>query len=180
MTTATAASKRRKRVPSARTEVSKPARVKGFKSLVYGKSANQLLFIPERRAQYLAKVKAAIFGAKTWAELERLAPRKAYREIRRGNRESGQLEPHEMRGDARFDWETMTDVYDGDYPGWPAQEMLDWMPADIQRDFGRVTSSAISGFCLLLELEDEEAILQQLKHAGFRCRRDDVLVEGAG
>ena len=73
----------------------------------------------------------------------------------------------------------MTSVPDGDYPGWPAQEMLRWMPRDIRRDFGGVDSSWVSGEFLTLELKSTRAIVQRLTQAAFRCRRNQRLVERA-
>lgn len=34
---------------------------------------------------------------------------------------------------------------DGDYPEWPAQEMLEWMPADIVSRFGQGVNSVLNG-----------------------------------
>jgi hypothetical protein len=133
------------------------------------------LFIPEPRAQYLAQVWHAMVTSKTWSDLKRLAPRRAYREIRKRNND---LEAAELRSNAPFDCR-MAGVSDGDYPGWPAQEMLHWMPADIRQTFGSVQTSMLNGFCLVLEPEDEEAIVRRLQQAGFRSRRDQQLVERA-
>ena len=81
-----------------------------------------------------------------------------------------------MRLDAPFDYYTMTAVPDGDFPGALRQEALAWMPADVVRDFGNVGSSMVSGEILYLDSKDTEAIVQRLKRAGFRCRRDQDLV----
>lgn len=147
------------------------------KSLVHGKYGDYLVFIPEPRARVLAQVWRALLKAKTWSDLKRLAPTATYREIRRHNRDN--LGTSELRADAPFDYYEMAGVADGDYPGWPAQEMFKWMPRDIQLDFGNVGSSRLNGECLELDPKDTKAIVQRLKQAGFRCRRNQRLVEQA-
>jgi hypothetical protein len=144
------------------------------KSLIFGKFGDDLLFIPEPRARFLAQVWRALLKAKTWADLKRLAPPAAYREIRRHN--SGARDPDELRADAPFDYYEMTSLADGDYPGFPAQEMLRWMPRDIQLDFGTARSTVMNGELLELDVKNTKAIVQRLKQAGFRCRRNQRLV----
>src|SRR5262249_10904775 len=101
----------------------------------------------------------------------------AYREIRRHNKDV--RDPRELRADAPFDYYEMTGVPDGEYPGWPAQEMFGWMPRDIQLDFGSAESSGLNGECLSLRPIDTKAIVERLKQAGHRCRRNQRLVERA-
>src|SRR5262245_21632715 len=118
----------------------KPAGARVSKSLVYAEYGDYLVFIAEPRARYLAKVWHAMVTSKTWGELKRLAPRRAYREIRDIFNDG--RDPAEMRPNKPFDYYGMTGVPDGDYPGWPAQKMLDWMPADIQETLGSIGDSA--------------------------------------
>jgi len=110
----------------------------------------------------------------TWAELKRQAPPVAYREIRRRNED---LDPAELRADAPFYYYDMTSVPDGDYPGFPKQEMFSWMPRDIQLDFGTAESTALNGELLTFDPKDTKAIVQRLRQAGFQCRRNQRLIE---
>ena len=53
------------------------------------------------------------------------------------------------------------------------------MPVDIQRDFGTGDSSRLNGEFLTFMLRDERTIVQRLTEVGFRCRRNQRLVERA-
>jgi hypothetical protein len=112
----------------------------------------------------------------TWGELKRLAPPAAYRDILRWNEHRA---PAELRADAPFDYYEMTAAPDGDHPGFPEQEMFGWMPRDIQFDFGTAEHTMLNGACLAFDLKDTKAIVQRLKQAGFRCRRNQRLIEQA-
>ena len=65
---------------------------------------------------------------------------------------------------------------DGDWPLWPLQEMLDWMPKDIQQRFGKVVPSAVNGDCLELISEKADEIVKALESRGFSCAEDESLV----
>jgi hypothetical protein len=94
-TAARVGSKRRKRADAPRRDGSRSVRAKVSKSLVYGEHADQLVFIPEPRARYLAQVWEAMVTSATWGELKRLAPASAYRKIRERNnhRDCAELHP---------------------------------------------------------------------------------------
>jgi hypothetical protein len=170
---------RRGYVEAARLDTLPHVPILASRSLVYGEHpvGQQLLFIPDKRARFLAQVWRALVKSKTWNDLKRLAPAAAYREIRGHNKDN--LDPHELRADTPFDYYEMTGVPDGDYPGWPAQEMFGWMPLDIQLDFGSTEGSRLNGECLIFRPNDTKAIVERLKRAGFRCRRNQRLVERA-
>ncbi len=67
---------------------------------------------------------------------------------------------------------------DGDYPEWPAQEMLDWMPEEASR-FGEYTNSVLNGPFLVIPPDKESAIVDALEAAGYTCERNDPLVQTA-
>jgi hypothetical protein len=146
-------------------------------SVVYGTIGDDLVFIPEPRARFLAKVWHALLTSNTWGALKKRAPRTAYDEIREHNADA--LEPSEMRPTAVFDYYEMTGVPSGDYPGFPRQEMLAWLPEDIQLDFGHAGTTALTGEFLRLNPDDATAILRRLQQAGFRCRRNQRLMDQA-
>jgi len=53
------------------------------------------------------------------------------------------------------------------------------MALDIQLDFGTAQLTAINGNALTLDVKDTKAIVQRFKQAGFRCRRNQRLIERA-
>ncbi len=48
---------------------------------------------------------------------------------------------------------------DGDFPGCPQQEMLAWVPKDIQQRYGKGSFSVVSGDCLVFEASNEREIV---------------------
>lgn len=78
-----------------------------------------------------------------------------------------------------FDQDMLTGGDRNDWPGWPAQEMLAWVPADVQRRYGEVIDTVLSGEYLAFREADLPAIAADLDERGYRCRRDDSLVSRA-
>jgi hypothetical protein len=67
---------------------------------------------------------------------------------------------------------------DGDWPSWPAAEMLDWVPKDIAQ-MGDAGVSMVSGPALCFDPAQEQELVAAFRRHGFRCRRDDNLVRSA-
>ncbi len=65
---------------------------------------------------------------------------------------------------------------DGDWPGWPSQMMLKWMPSEIIEECGKVDSSRLNGGFLELRQDRMETVALRLRDRGFECRRNDELV----
>ena len=81
--------------------------------------------------------------------------------------------------DAVFDSEQIDAAYyDGDWPGWPQQEMLDWMPTRV-RTLGTVEQSMLNGPGLSIPQQRLHQVIEGLAMAGFNVRRDDNLVSAA-
>jgi len=75
-----------------------------------------------------------------------------------------------------FSWDQIPFVYDGDWPAWPAREMLAWVPDEISEHYGEGASSMLNGECLLFACSDERMLTAAFRRAGYRCVRDDKLV----
>lgn len=61
--------------------------------------------------------------------------------------ESGRGEPEDEGlpdRSAKFDSDRLG-ISDGDYPDWPEQKMLDWLPGHVCRQFGKCESSVLNG-----------------------------------
>jgi hypothetical protein len=67
-------------------------------------------------------------------------------------------------------------VDDHDWPAWPAQQMLDWVPKEIREKYGSMESGRLNGEYLTLKPGDERKITAAFRRAGFRCTRDDALI----
>jgi hypothetical protein len=46
----------------------------------------------------------------------------------------------------------VSSAVDGEYPEWPEQKMLAWLPANICRQFGKMESSVLNGPFLSLDV----------------------------
>lgn len=174
--------------------------------LLYGQVENGLVFIPKHRAEELIAIQEAIHAAKTWGEFWALLPHQAreeyadllrsdYRTLDEYLAEERKFDPEISELDARTEWEASdrrlpldSDPYsfgeapyiqEGDWPGWPAQEMASWVPRDIQKRFGTTGMSAVSGNFLELQPRDAAAICAAFASLGYRCQRDDAAVNQA-
>lgn len=145
-------------------------------AVVYGEWFESLVFIPEKRAKDLAEVVDAWWNSSTWGEFRR-------RVEARGITEEF-LYPFEYPEGFPGDNEPLTDhqkeayTGDGDWPAWPAAEMLDWVPQEIA-DMGERGVSMVSGAALFFDPEQEQILVAAFDRHGFRCRRDDDLVAAA-
>ncbi len=75
-----------------------------------------------------------------------------------------------------FDPDAIPGYDDGDWPIWPLQYMLEWIPKDIQQRFSTVERSATSGPCLTLMSEKTDEVVKALEKRGFGYIEDESLV----
>lgn len=148
-------------------------------TLVYGLyDEDSLVFIPQQRAHELAQLRQAIESAKTWGEFKESVAEGDYMRaielIRLANEDDDftpttatPFDPEDIPGFADFEW-----------PPFPAQDMLDWVPADIQRKFER-PGAYIMNDVLVLSESDVVAIVAAMEAHGYQCIRDDHLVRAA-
>lgn len=122
----------------------------------------------------LADIHDAIQTSSTWTDLRERISDRAYTDLLAHLDD----EQRPAEGDT-FDSEEIVPYLEGDWPAWPAQRMLDWVPARIRREFGHAAASAISGDSLVLPADRQDEIVAAFAREGFRCRRDDELVRRA-
>jgi hypothetical protein len=132
----------------------------------------ELLFLPRWWIKDQLSISDALSSG-TWGEVKAALDPDTYQDLldrwSAGDGEPGPDEP--------FDPDEIGGYRDGDYPTWPAQYMLDWMPDEIRQKFGSVGYSRVSGSALSLEPEDKDAIVQALEKLGYRCVEDQQLIE---
>jgi hypothetical protein len=68
---------------------------------------------------------------------------------------------------------------DGDFPYFPEQLMLDFIPESVQERFGKVEETVFSGPILTLDPDHESEIVAALRNHGFTVQRDDALLEAS-
>lgn len=79
----------------------------------------------------------------------------------------------------RFKAEQLPGFSDGDWPEWPAQQALDWVPPEIQRRFGKTNSSVLNGPFLELDPQRAAEIIAAMEEVDYVCERNDALVQSA-
>jgi len=74
-----------------------------------------------------------------------------------------------------FSSDQVPGVDDGDWPAWPAQRMLDWVPKEIQKEYGSIESTRLNGEYPTFYPRNEPRIIAAFWRAGYRCVRGDTL-----
>jgi hypothetical protein len=147
------------------------------KELVYG-SHSRLgkgpIFIPKGLALELATIHLALAKSQTWGELATNVPAHAYEEIIK-DRNKWESQGIPLPEDA-FDVGYISSYSDGDWPAWPQQEMLEWMPEDIQQQYGKIRGTAFNRNFLELDSAKTSEIVNALENRGYVCIEDVSLV----
>lgn len=143
--------------------------------IVYGVLATEhyLVLVPRQRAEELASIHAAVQESQSWDEFRSRIPQHDWRELVRVFEENEE-EPSEP-----FEPDAVPGYADGDWPDWPAQRMLDWVPKPIQERFGRMRDSVFSGPFLELDPTCSDEIAEALERHGFQVSEDADLVARA-
>ena len=137
----------------------------------------ELIFIPKRQAERLCNLWHAATTAKTWGELRSMLVPGEIDEIVWFLVESYD-DDWKPIGETVFDGEMLYGG-DGDWPDWPQQDMLDWVPPEIQVEYGEQTRSFVSGPCLVFDSSHETDVVDAFRRSGFTVVRDDDLVKRA-
>jgi hypothetical protein len=135
-----------------------------------------LVFVRRSRTEDLARVHDAVGRARTWSEFRSLLPPTFEEELEKSFHDDEVDAPDDSQP---FDADRIPGYADGDWPAWPAQEALDWVPSEISARFGRDVDSVLNGPYLEFDPKHEVEILAAFEGHGFRCGRDDKLVRQA-
>jgi hypothetical protein len=111
----------------------------------------------------------------TWGDLRRAAPEFFSNEIE--ERYWNYYDPDEIPDDeVPFSSFDVPGASDGDWP-WLKSDMLDWLPSEIQQEFGEELTTTLNGNCLHIEPDRIVDLIVALEACGYSCGRDD---EGLG
>ncbi len=135
-----------------------------------------LIFIPEADALRLVAIHNAIQTSSTWGKFFDAIPADELDTVyeRVFDDETERLPDRAEK----FDSDALG-VCEGDYPDWPEQKMLEWLPAHVCRQFGKMESSVLNGPYLSLDIRRTPEIIVTLAQAGFGLSWDDELVNKA-
>lgn len=134
------------------------------------------VFIPTERAADLAALRAVVFSARCWGDLHKSLSAPLFEEALEVCWDEDEPPPDD---DTEFCADSVGTISDGDWPGWPAQEMLSWMPKEILARFGIHGRSGVSGPCVSFSEDDADQITAALAAAGVELIRDDRLILNA-
>jgi hypothetical protein len=142
---------------------------RNWKNTVYVLDAlgDRLVVIPLAWARRLASLRAAIRECGTWGEFldEIAADPKTLADLT--HRLGGEL-PND---DESFSADDLPGYGDGDWPMWPAQAMLDWLPESVQA-LGTVEYSTFNGPFLQLDPDGQKEVIEALAAEGIECHQD--------
>jgi len=170
------------------------------RDIVCGTVAENFVLIPRSEALRLVSIHKAINHSKTWGDFKRQLRPEDWQEVLKGfptladyrdeesfaSDEEALESYHSLRFGERMpidsdkfkpDW--VPGFSDGDWPQWPAQQALNWVPAKIQRQFGKTNSSALNGSFLKLDPQRAAEIIAAMEEIGYVCERNDALVQSA-
>ncbi len=157
--------------------------------LVYGTVdvfGGDLVFIPRKRAEYLAALQEAKDSATTWGELRERIPAEEFDKLALSELHADadvfdELDPAVQQEFLAqpFDAGEVGLIADGDWPAWTQQEMMEWMPDEVQEKFGKWSRSMVSGECLQIDARKVKAVVAALQAHGYRCEEDEDLVRRA-
>jgi hypothetical protein len=141
--------------------------------IIYGDLGGELVFIPQARADELIAVRLALEESKTWGELrERLAQCSA-----EAHQYIAEIDGY--GADDLFESGQIGAIGDGDWPPWPKQEMLAWVPDDIRERFGEIQRTIFSGESLTFTEAQAQLLVAAFEAKGFIVTRDDSAVASA-
>ena len=144
--------------------------------IVYGEIYYSLVFIPKKRALEYARIHRALQYSKTWGEFKARVPQGTYDSIMQYFQEDDEPTPEDAE---HFSAEKIPGYLDGCFPGWPAQEMLAWIPEAIKEEYGSVEHSAFGEPCFEFDPAMELEIVLAFQKMSYRCNKDEKLVREA-
>jgi hypothetical protein len=134
-----------------------------------------LVVMPLREAQRLAKLNEALELSSTWGEF--YAQVSDDRDTVAYLRE--RYDDDLPAVDRPFDADEL--CAEGDWPVWPKQAMLEWLPPSVQ-DLGTVNDTLITGSFLHLDEGRQDEVIEMFEAEGIECRedRDNLVVRACG
>ena len=139
-----------------------------FEPFVYDEFNGGLVFIPEREAERLASLNDALEESATWGEFyERVRDDADTQQYLAYQYEDERPEPDEP-----FDAMDLPGFGEGDWPAWPSQKMLDWMPDSVVA-LGTLGATAINGDMLEFDPRSLRDVVDACAAEGIRCVEDD-------
>ena len=138
-----------------------------------------LVFVPAALATELRETRRALAEAETWGDLRQRLPAHRFEEAVAQVAESVDGEEHDVPADNEpFSTDQLAAFGDGDWPTWPAQHQLEWMPDDVQA-LAEPAENRFNGEWLEFPPAREAEVVAALRRHGYEVREDHDLVRAA-
>jgi hypothetical protein len=141
------------------------------KRIIYGQVEDYLVALPAARVGELAALNRALRESKTWGQLRANVPVDEFDRILElsGDAETADEAPFKIES-------SIPSWYDGDYPPWPAQEMLARLPKKLIDQFVSSEDSRLNGEFSQIDLGREAEFVAALQALGYSSTRDDSVM----
>ncbi|AFZ67428.1 hypothetical protein [Deinococcus peraridilitoris] len=136
-----------------------------------------MVMFPVGRAVELARIRRAVARSETWGDLRCVIPREEWERLSDGALDGPRFEmpeEDEVPDDEPFDRQDL--ATDHLWLVWPQNEMLYWVPEDIQKRYGSRMDTPDS---YLLLLDAGEMTVPAMRRQGYSMYRAEYLVEFA-
>ena len=155
----------------------------GDRHIVYGVFSQgrdaYLLFLPRAQAEHTAGLFQAFCTVDTWGDLRRALDREQAADLGAWLRANGPSDRRPPRNDAPFHPDDIPGLLDGDWPAWPDQLHVAWMPRAITERFGAADTDGSGRSLAAFASADERRVVAALRARGYTVSRDDELVAHA-
>lgn len=141
--------------------------------LIYGDTGDGLVFIERELAQDLATLRG---NYDTWGQAYAALSPSCWREIE-AQLENAEVPVPDLMDP--YDLDIVPGYADGDWPEWPKQLMLTWMPKPVIEQFGTAEASVFNGDFLSIDPKFEPEVVAALEAAGWSCVKDELLARAA-
>jgi hypothetical protein len=128
---------------------------------------DSLVVIPLGEARRLAALNDALQNSQTWGEfLDAVA-----RDLATARELAAKFGDELPAREDAFDPDDIYGFADGDWPAWPMQKMLDWLPESVQQ-LGTIQATAINGDALEIDEDLLQEVIEALAAEGFEGYED--------
>lgn len=126
-------------------------------------------------AEAMANLMAALRQSRTWGEFRARAPEPYLSQAVERMEETYE---EAVADETPFDASEIPGHIDGDWPPWPHQDMIRWVP-DSVRELGWISDSVHNGPFLHIPAHWVEEVVAYMRECGFEVQRSDELIQTA-
>lgn len=167
------------------------------KILVYGTLNEGLVFAPKENALAQAQKWKAIKTAKTWQDFIDLTSQETFESVIYEILEYldyEQLYPNYLMGEDLsnyisdlvlpqpedpFSTDLLPEFDEGEYMPILAQEMMAWIPVDLQEEMGEIVRDEAKSFYYKIDPENENLAIKSFEILGYEIEKNQKLIENA-